>query len=524
MANISILDCTLRDGGYINGWEFGAAAIKRITNFLCEANVEIIECGFLRDGPYSKDRSVYSSIEQIRDVIFPKKASLMYVAMIALGEIDVRKISERREDSIDGIRLTFHKHHWKEARETAVALMEKGYQVFVQPVGTTSYSDAELLKLIKDVNELKPFAFYLVDTLGIMYRKDLQRFFFLIDNNLDPIISVGFHSHNNLQLSFANSQELMRIHTKRKIIIDSSVYGMGRGSGNLATELLAQYINANVDMRYSVLPLLNIADEYLVAIYDEHRWGYSLEYFLSGVENCHPDYASYLMKKETITIASISKILSLIPAQRRALFDRNLIENLYLNYQKSEIDDSVHIKELGAMLSGKEVLLLASGTSVSEKVDFLNDFINKKNPVVVSVNFIPEHIKADLFFVSNQKRLLNIKPDSNLRIIATSNLKGEDINFNYIINYSSYIGTGNGADNAGAMLIRLLTKLKAEKLYLAGFDGFDPNTFANYSVPHVSVLIDSKVACEKNEAISAQLKNALTEIQYELLTPTRYDI
>ena len=524
MSNISILDCTLRDGGYINNWEFGQDSIKQILRSLCESNVEIIECGFLRDEDYNVNRSVFSSVEQIAEMIQPKKESAMYVAMIALGDIDVNKISERTENSIDGIRLTFHKHQWNEAKESAKILMEKGYKVFVQPVGTTSYSDMELLKLVLDVNILKPFAFYLVDTLGIMYRKDLQRSFFLIDNNLDSEISVGFHSHNNLQLSFANAQELMRFHTKRKIIIDASVYGMGRGVGNLSSELLTQYINVNVEERYSILPLLKIADEYLIEIYNKHRWGYSLPYFLSGIEKCHPNYASYLMEKETLSIESISKVLSLLPVDKRNLFDKNLIEELYLEYQKSDIDDNDVVKELKEICENKTVLLLASGKSILQKVDEIKTVIKNEKAVVFAINFSPDFLKSDYVFVTNQKRLSNLKNVNSAKVIASSNLKNEEFNFDYIINYSSYLGIGSGSDNAGAMLIRLLSKINVGMLYLAGFDGFNPNTAENYCVQNNSAILESETAAQKNQSISNQLKNALNKVSYKLLTPTRYEI
>ncbi len=524
LSNISILDCTLRDGGYINNWEFGKNPIKQILHSLCESNVEIIECGFLRDEEYDSNRSVFSSVEQISEMIQPKKESAMYVAMIALGDIDVNKISPVNKNSIDGIRLTFHKHQWNEAKESASILMKKGYKVFVQPVGTTSYSDLELLNLILDVNTLKPFAFYLVDTLGIMYRKDLQRSFFLIDNNLDSEIAVGFHSHNNLQLSFANAQELMRFHTKRKIIIDASVYGMGRGVGNLSSELLTQYINANVEERYSILPLLKIADEFLIEIYNKHRWGYSLPYFLSGIEKCHPNYASYLMDKETLSVESISKVLSLIPVEKRDLFDKKLIEELYLEYQKSDIADNDVLEELKKVCENKSVLLLASGKSLLQKRDEITHFIEKEKPIVFTINFNPDFIKNDFVFVTNQKRLLNLININCAKVIASSNLKNEDFSFDYIINYSSYLGIGAGADNAGAMLIRLLSRINVGTLYLAGFDGFDPNTTDNYCVQNNSAILESEIANQKNQTISTQLKNALKNVPYILLTSTRYDI
>ena len=97
--------------------------------------------------------------------------------------------------------------------------------------------------------------------------------FHLLENNLDESISIGFHSHNNLQLSFSNAQELLMVHTKRNIIIDSSVLGMGRGAGNLCTELITHYINENIEGKYDTIPLLEIIDEHLSNIFNRDQMG-----------------------------------------------------------------------------------------------------------------------------------------------------------------------------------------------------------------------------------------------------------
>lgn len=122
----------------------------------------------------------------------------------------------------------------------------------MQPVGTAFYSDMELLRLVERMNKLKPYAFYIVDTLGSMYRNDVTHRFHLINENMDPEIELGFHGHNNLQLAFSNAQVLGKIQTKRTLILDSTVYGMGRGAGNLPTELITQYINKNIASKYDV--------------------------------------------------------------------------------------------------------------------------------------------------------------------------------------------------------------------------------------------------------------------------------
>lgn len=399
--------------------------------------------------------------------------------------------------------------------------MEKGYKVCVQPVGTATYDDQSLLNLLRDVNEIKPYAFYLVDTLGMMYRHDMRKFFYLIDNNLSQDICLGFHSHNNLQMSFANAQEMIRLNHQRTIIVDSSCYGMGRGVGNLTTELFADYINNNIEQRYSLIPLLNIVDKYLMPIFSEQRWGYDLPYFLSATAKCHPNYAAHLMKKETLGIEKIEKLLSLIPAENRSEYNSDLIENLYRQMQASDIDDSSSYAEMKELVENKEVVVLGLGSSITKYEEKV--LMASEGKIVISTNFIPENYKINAVFISNEKRLDALDFETVDKVIATSNLR-EGIQSALFFNYSSLLGEGGASDNAGAMLIRILKKSNVKKVYLAGFDGFDVDSSANYAVATFKKSLDYNTVKKKNENISKQLKLALNGVEYEVLTPTRYEI
>ena len=310
MDRISILDCTLRDGGYVNNFNFGHAVIEDIVCKLSKASIDIIECGFLKSYAFDENRSLFGSTESIKAVIGNKNPNIMYVGMIQFGGISNEEVEVCDGISIDGIRLTFHEHEIEPAFVLGKQLMDKGYKVFMQPVGTMTYTDEALLKLIVKINDLKPFAFYLVDTLGTMYKNDLLRMFYLVDHNLNRNIAIGFHSHNNLQLSFANAQELMQLNTPRRLIIDASIYGMGRGAGNLNTELLTQYVNANFGLKYDNLEVLEIIDEYIRPLSMEYKWGYDAAYYIASVTGCHPNYASFLMNKQTLHVQDIHAILS----------------------------------------------------------------------------------------------------------------------------------------------------------------------------------------------------------------------
>jgi len=346
MSSVSILDCTLRDGGYINDWRFGQTAIRNIMDRLTESNVEIIECGFLRDEPYNPERVVFNEVGQIEPFIYPKKKGLTYVAMIAVGDISAESISPCDGRSIDGLRLSFHRHEWVEVLNLAEKVRDLGYKVFLQPVGTSSYSDHELLRLLDKVNLLNPYAFYIVDTLGLLHENDLLHLFFLVDRNLAPGINIGFHSHNNLQLSYSNALAILRLHVSRNIIIDASVLGMGRAAGNLCIEMITRYINENIASKYDIKPFLDIVDNYLGSIFHSTPWGYSVPYFLAAVNGVHPNYATYLINKQTIPMRVVERILSGIPSEKKELFDRELIEKRYLADQADNKGDSDTVEKL----------------------------------------------------------------------------------------------------------------------------------------------------------------------------------
>ena len=145
MKQISVLDCTLRDGGYINDFNFGESVISNMIDGLAKASIDIIECGFLKSEAKDTNKTLFSSIESIKNYIIEKVPNSMYVAMIQYGAIGIDEIAECDGTSIDGIRLTFHEHEIDSAFVLGKQLMDKGYKVFMQPVGTTSYEDAALI-------------------------------------------------------------------------------------------------------------------------------------------------------------------------------------------------------------------------------------------------------------------------------------------------------------------------------------------------------------------------------------------
>ncbi len=525
MKHTSILDCTLRDGGYINEFEFGQVIMKNLISKLEQASIDIIECGFLQRGKAGRGTSLFGSVEQISELISPKKPDILYVAMIAYGDIPDEMISLWNSDTIDGIRITFHEQDIDGAYELAASLKNKGYKVFIQPVGTMAYSDAQLLRLIEKTNQLEPYAFYLVDTMGTMYQNELRRMFYLVDHNLKESIQFGFHSHNNLQLSFSNAQELLSIHTQRSLIIDSSILGMGRGAGNLCTELIARFINENIMPRYDILALLEAIDECVSPILQEHSWGYASPYYVASINRCHPNYASHLMNKQTVRARDIYQMLSSIPAEKRHLYDKEYIEELYLTYQSHAIDDSACTSKMKELLCGCGILLLAPGYSIKEREAQIKEYMDREKPVVFSVNFLPENLRTDFLFVSNSRRLPALKErlQGGGTALVTSNLLLPPQENIYVLNYSSYLNEEDSiSDNAGLMLINFLISLGIKRISLAGFDGFQEQTQNNFYDNALANTIDSAEQQEKNQAIIRYFHRMKHKVEFTFITPSKY--
>lgn len=333
MININILDCTLRDGGYINNWEFGTTGIDEISFLLSNSNINIIELGYLSGKASSKNFSLYRNIEKCSKYI-PANSNSMFVAMLepAKEKTDYAKIPSHKTGLIDGIRLAFNKEDVDLALNCGEKLQKKGYKIFLHPCKTNFYTKKEFLNLIKKVNKIKPYALYIVDSFGAMYEDEISQYLNLLESNLSIDIKIGFHSHNNLQLSFSNSVSIIKSIKKHDLIIDTTISGMGRGAGNLATELMAEYLNRAFGTNYKIDKILKIYSKYLADFYANTPWGYSFPYFLSAVNNCHPEYASFLVRKKITCRTTINKIYEQIPPDKKKDYNESIIKKLSLKY------------------------------------------------------------------------------------------------------------------------------------------------------------------------------------------------
>ena len=524
-----LLDCTLRDGGYLNDWNFGNNALTCIFDRLNEAGVDIIEIGFLDDKcSYDMNRTIQPDTQSIgRAFSKTVKKKSMVVAMIDVGNCSIDNIQPQKETILDGIRLIFKKEKMNGALDFAKKLVELGYAVFLQLVSITDYGDEDIKQLAEGVNSIGIYAVSLVDTYGLMEREDVKKYFGWLNDYLNKEISIGYHSHNNFQLAYSNTALIVDLAPEdRKIILDGTLYGMGKSAGNAPIELLANNLNERFGYKYDINQLLEVINSEILPLKERYRWGYSLFYYISAENDCHPGYVSYLMDKKTLSMKDVNSILGTIEPSRKLRYDNDYIETLYGEYILKNIDDNVCIESLNGMLKDKEILLIGPGKSSVTDSDKIIKFVKEKNPITISVNFVPNYVTLDFVFISNPLRYSLVLPEisgKKTKIIGTSNVTPAGRPFDYTVRYDSLITQGAIWDNSLAIFLNLIKKMGVMNLTLAGFDGFKDDPSENYVDVNFDFSKDFDYLSSVNRSLTVMISDYKKDMSIEFLTDSLYD-
>ncbi len=518
MARIELLDCTLRDGAYIVNGEFGDDIIVGIIKKLDAAKVDIIECGWLKDNPH-KDGSVYYHVPEDSRQYMPvhRKSDAIYTVMIDWDRYNLDVLPERSEGTINAIRMVFPHGKHKQALANANKITSKGYMLFLQAANTLAYSDDELKVLAEDVNKTPAVSLSIVDTFGAMYPSDLERIYRVLDKELNSSIKLGFHSHNNQQLSFALCMHFMQLaaNGKRDLVVDASLCGMGRGAGNATTELVASFLNRSFAGDYDMNEILDAIDLYLTRLKDGHEWGYSIPYFIAGIYCTHVNNIAYLRTHHKTLAKDMRIIIESIDPETRKKYDYDNLERIYLDYQNRKVDDELVMSELARAFEGRKTLLLAPGMTLKSEYERVRAYIDCKNPIVVAVNFVPEFYECDYYFFANALRYqyardtctekLHKKP-----VIITSNIR-TNVKKEKIVNFNVLAKVGwRYFDNAAIMGLRLLSKLGVKDIAFAGFDGFPVGDSGLF---YANRILQAELSPELKRAINEDVMSMLKDFR-----------
>ncbi len=531
---IQMLDCTLRDGAYIVNSRFGVPAIKGIIKKLQDANIDIIECGWLKDKSYESGTTFYHVPSDLEQYLIDKNNYSTYVAMIDWDRYNLDNLPIYDGKSIDAIRVVFPKEKFREGIALGAQIKAKGYKVYFQAANTLGYTDEELIALAEEINKAHPVCLSIVDTFGAMYNEDLARIIGVLDRYVDKDIKLGFHSHNNQQLSFSLSIQFVEslIQSDRMMIVDGSLCGMGRGAGNTTTELMINYLNRKHNTNYDVNVIMDAIDMYMGYFLENYQWGYSIPYLISGFYCAHVNNIAYLINDHRTNSIGIKNVIESLSPDDRKKYDYDLLEQKYIDYQSRVVDDEKALSELKRVFYDRSVLLIMPGKSIVNEKEKIDSYIAKNDPVIIGVNCVASGYDCDYLFFSNTlrydyaKEIFRDKFAEKKRIV-TSNIKtGADAK-EIVVNFNLLVKRGwEHFDNAGIMCLRLLNKVHATHIALAGFDGFEDEYDESYYDTSLPPINPGKKWEELNEEIKSMLedykKTTSDTITLEFVTDSKF--
>ena len=538
MARIKLLDCTLRDGAYIVNADFGEPSIKGIIRKLQDANIDIIECGWLKDKEHEKGHTFYHIPSDVIQYITKRKPNFMYVTMIDWDRYDLSNLPECDGESIDAIRVVFPYNKFREGINVGKEVLKKGYTLFFQAANTLAYTNEDLVELAKEVNASGAKSLSVVDTFGAMYEEDLDRIVSVLDAELNPDVALGFHSHNNQQLAFSNAIHFIKLleNTDRDVIVDSSLCGMGRGAGNATTELMANYLNRKYEAGYNMNAVMDAIDIYMKHFEEMYKWGYSTEYCIAGMYCCHVNNIAYLTKNHRTSAKDMRNIIESLSPEDRKKYDYDLLEEKYIENQNRKIDDTAAVEMLKKAMEDKSIVLIAPGKSSlteKEKVDAFID-ANRDDVIVIAVNALLDKYgtEYDYLFLTNNARYEYAKETRSsqyqaVKKILLSSVKNEGDADEYIVEFERAIKRGwDHFDNAVICCLRLLKQLEVKNVFISGFDGFKETYNESYADVSLPTINPGKKWDELNEEIEdmfRDVKKSASEMNITFLTESVYE-
>ncbi|MBJ6363943.1 aldolase catalytic domain-containing protein [Paenibacillus sp. GCM10012307] len=290
-ANYKIVDCTIRDGGLVNNWDFSVEFVQHLYHSLNEAGVEYMEIGYknspkLLKGADSAGPWRFLDDNFLREVI-PQKLGTKLSALVDIGRVDENDILPREQSLLDLIRVACYIQDVDKALELVQLFHDRGYETTLNIMALSNVMEHQLLEAFEQINDSVVDVVYIVDSYGSLSPNDFSLLVEKFRKYL-PNKRLGVHTHNNMQLAFANTL----ISAEKGVeLLDASVYGMGRAAGNCPTELLVANLK---NSRYSLRPVLDMIEKYMIPLREKEEWGYIIPYMITGMLDEHPRSAMAL--------------------------------------------------------------------------------------------------------------------------------------------------------------------------------------------------------------------------------------
>ena len=384
MKKIKVLDCTCRDGGYYNLWNFKIDQINKYLSFCSKAKIDIIEIGFV----FPKDKNygpfAYSQENLFNKLQIPKKLNIcvminakdFYKTNNKQTILDFFRSANKSSFKIVRIAINFDEFHL--GKEMSQELKKLGYKIGFNLMQSHNKNYNQIKNVAKNITKWKSVDYlYFADSIGCMDPEYVIFFCKTIKKYWTK--DIGIHAHNNKSFALINTLEAIKAGAT---MVDSTILGMGRGAGNVCTEnLLVELKNQNFNYKpeylTSILP-------YFQELKNKYKWGPNYFYHFSAVNNIHPTYIQKLLSSNRYNDHFINQIIENLAKQKSDIFKKD-----YLHNQIYKVKDNSTYFNFKNFFYQKYILIIGSGESGKLEIEKVKKFIKKYNPIVISLNINP---------------------------------------------------------------------------------------------------------------------------------------
>ena len=523
-----LLDCTLRDGGYYNDWDFEPELVKDYLEAMNSLQVDFVEIGFrtlknegFKGGvAYSKD--TFLSNLNIPSGLINKICVMINGSEIAEPKTQIscleRLFQSKKNSPVTLVRIACHIHEFKDCLPAAHWLKEQGYLVGFNLMQIADCSLEEIEQLAKKANNYPIDVLYFADSMGSLDSAKLGDIIKALQKGWKG--SLGIHTHDNIGQAINNSAFAINNGVSW---VDSTVTGMGRGPGNAQTEYLILALSKHRQNQGNSIKLLELINKYFKPMQKNYGWGINSFYYLAGKYSIHPSYIQEMLQDKRYGVEDLLAVIDFLKINGGKKFSLDTLDaarHFYSNEPSGNWDPK-------KILKGKTVLILGSGPGIKKYKSAVENYIKETQPYVIALN-TQSDIKQNLInarAVCHPIRLLAdykdhlklpqplITPYSMLPEATKKNLASKEIlDFGITIKEDVFRIFKNHCEISTPLVIAYVLAVvnsgKASQVLLAGFDGFtadDPRR-------------------KEMDSILKNYNKCVNSLPINSITPTRYNI
>lgn len=298
---IKVLDCTIRDGGLINNYQFTDDFVKAVYRAACDSGVDIVELGkkLAESDDYSRDKFGkwnFCDDDDLKRVIdsYECENPPQIAVMFDVGRVDIAGLQPADQTPVDMVRTACYVLDIDKGIDLSKRAKDLGYQTTINIMASSAAIKTDLEEGLAEINEAAEVDYlYLVDSFGAFYSEQVTDYLNMY-KKFAPDKELGFHAHNNQQLAFSNTQQAIIDGVN---LLDATINGIGRGAGNCNLELLLNFLK---NPKFDVKPVYKVIQEEFVPLRQEIEWGFNDLYGISGHLNQHPRTAMRCRSQEDV--------------------------------------------------------------------------------------------------------------------------------------------------------------------------------------------------------------------------------